>query len=396
MTARTWLILRAAVAAVGFLAGAAIAFVAGEALIIYVPYAAVGALLVIQRPRHPIGWLLATIAWVIALGFLPVNATAPELTTLSAPPMVLAVAWFKWWWSFPLTFTLLAALAISFPSGRLPVGRWRRPAVLLLGAMAAITLAAAVWPELEVIPDGISNEPFRMPNPLRLLPADVLGSATDAFSGVAGPVLFALLIMSIASVLVRYRWSSGTERLQLQWLVAGLGSVAAAIPLGFLLFAVFGPSIQGLAWLPAIVAFTLPPFAVGFAVTHYRLYEIDRIISRGLSWAVLSGILIAVYASAVLILQGALAGATQGQTLAVAASTLLAAALFQPLRRRIQMVVDHRFDRERYDGERTADAFAERLRGQVDLTGLKSDVVHTVTATLRPSSTGLWIRGASR
>ena len=111
----------------------------------------------------------------------------------------------------------------------------------------------------------------------------------------------------------------------------------------------------------------LPPLAIGIAVTRYRLYEIDRLISRGLSWAVLSGLLLAVYGGAILLLQTLLGGVIRGQTLAVAGSTLVAAALFQPLRRRIQAAVDHRFNRARYDAERTAIDFAERLRDEVDL-----------------------------
>ena len=125
---------------------------AGSAIIIYVPYATVGALLVIKRPRNVIGWLLTTTAWAFALGFLPVQATVEELQTLTAPTIVLVVAWFKSSWSAPLTFTLIAWLTIVFPTGRLPFGRWRRPAMLVLIAMGAITLAAAIWPVLGCSP----------------------------------------------------------------------------------------------------------------------------------------------------------------------------------------------------------------------------------------------------
>jgi hypothetical protein len=131
------------------------------------------------------------------------------------------------------------------------------------------------------------------------------------------------------------------------------------------------------------------------AVLRYRLYEIDRLISRGLSWGLLTGILVAVYAGAVLVLQGVLAAVTQGQTLAVAASTLLAAALFQPLRRRLQHVVDRRFDRAGYDAEWTAAAFAVRLRDQVDLASLERDIEATVTSSLRPGSAALWVRATT-
>jgi hypothetical protein len=134
------------------------------------------------------------------------------------------------------------------------------------------------------------------------------------------------------------------------------------------------------------------PIAIGVAVLRYRLYEIDRLISRGLSWAVLSGVLLAVYAGAVLLLQGVLGDVTQGETVAVAGSTLLAAALFQPLRRRTQAIVDHRFNRARYDAQRTATDFAERLRDQVDLVSLASDIAGVVDTALRPSKIGVWIR----
>ena len=137
------------------------------------------------------------------------------------------------------------------------------------------------------------------------------------------------------------------------------------------------------------------PIAIGIAVTRYRLYEIDRLISRGLSWAVLSGLLLAVYAGAVLVLQGVLGGVTQGETVAVAGSTLLAAALFQPLRRRIQAVVDRRFNRARYDAERTAVDFAERLRGEVDVDHLQSALARTAGDAVNPDGVGVWLRPAA-
>jgi hypothetical protein len=175
-----------------------------------------------------------------------------------------------------------------------------------------------------------------------------------------------------------------------------LASVTIAVPVGFLLFAVFGEAIEGLAWLPAMVALTLPPIAIGIAVLRYRLYEIDRIVSRTIGWAVVTGSLIAVFAGAVLGLQALLSNVTQGQTLAVAASTLVAFALVQPLRRRVQAAVNRRFDRARVDADRTASAFADRLRDQTDLDGVEADIAGTIESALRPSSTGIWIRGASR
>jgi hypothetical protein len=144
--------------------------------------------------------------------------------------------------------------------------------------------------------------------------------------------------------------------------------------------------------VPASLGFLLVPVSIGIAVTRYRLYEIDRLISRGLSWAVLSGLLLGVYAGAILLLQTVLGDVMQGQTVAVAGSTLLAAALFQPLRRRIQVAVDHRFNRARYDAERTATDFAERLRDEVDLPALRGDFTGVVDTALHPTTIIVWIR----
>ena len=134
------------------------------------------------------------------------------------------------------------------------------------------------------------------------------------------------------------------------------------------------------------------PLAIGIAVVRYRLYEIDRIISRTIGWALVTGLLVAVFIGGVLALQALLADFTQGQTLAVAASTLVAFALFQPVRRRVQRAVDRRFDRARYDGERTAAAFAERLRDEVDLVTLAAELQGTVGAAVRPTISSLWLR----
>lgn len=131
---------------------------------------------------------------------------------------------------------------------------------------------------------------------------------------------------------------------------------------------------------------------MGVAILRYRLYEIDRLISRTIGWAIVTGLLVAVFAGAVVGLQALLAGFTQGQTLAVAASTLVAFALFQPVRRQVQRAVDRRFDRARYDAERTAGAFADRLRDETDIETVTADLTATTRAALAPAGLGIWIR----
>ena len=197
-------------------------------------------------------------------------------------------------------------------------------------------------------------------------------------------------MLGAAAVIVRYRRAGVVERQQLRWFLAAV--LLAVVPIAL------SPQegIGGPIWiLVASLGLLLVPVSVWIAVTRHRLYEIDRLISRTIGWAVVTGLLLAVFAGASSVLQAALPGLTQGKTLAVAVSTLVAFALFQPLRRRVQRAVDRRFDRARYDGERTAAAFAERLRNEVDLAGLERDITATVGAALSPSSAGMWIKGGS-
>ena len=397
--------MKAATALVGvvFVLGATVAAYAASALLLagrpgglplmillaaYVPYAGVGSILVARRPRNVIGWVLLGMGWTFAVAFLPIDATAHELQTMTASALQVAIAWLTDW-TVSLTFALFATLAFSFPTGRLAQGRWRRFAVLVLVLIWGTVIVSAFWPVLTVVPiDGAGI--VEIPNPIGLLPQRILGVDLPS-QPMAIAVLPLILVASIAAIAGRYAGARDLERLQLRWLVAAFGAIAVAIPVGLAIVIVIDPDGK-IAWVPASLGFLLPPIAIGIAVTRHRLYEIDRLISRSVSWAVLSGLLVAVYAGAVLLLQSVLGGVTQGETLAVAGSTLLAAALFQPLRRRIQTIVDHRFNRARYDAERTAIDFAERLRDQVDLPSLSGDMASVVDTALRPSKIGVWIR----
>lgn len=278
--------------------------------------------------------------------------------------------------SFAFGYSLiLPVVALTFPDGRLPSQRWRWPGLTALGALTAATILVLVKP------GTIENVESRNPFGIDGLPA--------WFFSVAGPLnaigIVLISALGIGAVVTRYRRGSGIERQQLRWFVAAV--LLAAVPI------TVSPLGGGPGWfLLAFPGVVLVPVSVWIAVTRYHLYEIDRLISRGLSWAVLSGLLVAVYAGAVLVLQSLLGGVTQGETLTVAGSTLLAAALFQPLRRRIQVVVDRRFNRARYDAERTASDFAERLRDEVDLVSLSDGIAIVVDTALRPTTIGVWIR----
>ena len=195
-------------------------------------------------------------------------------------------------------------------------------------------------------------------------------------------------VASVFSVVIRFRRGTPETRHQLKWpvlavaffgVVYGVGSVAQGA--------------QGEIWnVLFVVAITAIPISVAVAVLKYRLYEIDRIISRTIGWTLVSGVLLAVFAAMILVAQAALDRFTQGQTIAVAASTLAVFALFQPVRRRIQRVVDRRFDRAWFDAERTSTAFAQRLQNEVDLATVTTDLRLTTEGALSPSALGVWIR----
>jgi len=354
-------------------------------IVAYVPYATVGSILVVRRPRNAIGWVLLTLGWTFSTSFLPIRATAQELQTLTAPALVEIVAWFNGW-SVSLIFALFTTLAFVFPSGRLPNGQSRWIVAVVLVVTWGIAIVSAFRPVMTVLPDGAADV-VEIPNPFGLLPASILGSRISL--GLS-PVLPLILLAAIVAIIGRYARARDLERLQLRWLVAALASITVAVVAGFAILAAFPGT--AIAWVPAAVCFTLPPVAIGIAVLRYRLYEIDRIISRTIGWAVITTILATTFAILVVGLQAALGSITQSRAPVVAVSTLVAFAVFQPVRRRVQAAVDHRFNRARYDADRLAIAFADRLRDEVDLTAVSGDIAGVVDGALRPTTIGVWIR----
>lgn len=372
------------------LIGAAMARTDLVTLIDYVAYAAIGAFLVTRRPRNLIGWLLIG----IGAGFIgttgPADRDVAALTAGTAP-----LGDFLWAWVGPvaggMSWILYSTLALIFPTGHLPAGRWRRPMLAALALAAVIVVLPQLWaPTIPFSPDGGVTE-ILVPNRLAVLPpiGDELRTLVQVVV-TALPIL--VLAIAVVSTIARYRRSAEIVRLQLRWLMSSVAFVVIAVTAGIMGFGLVGEQVGGLVWIPAIVAFPTVPIAVGVAVTRYRLFEIDRIVSRTLGWAIVTGALVAVFATLVVGLQTVLVGVTQGQTLAVAASTLAAFALFQPVRRRVQSAVDRRFDRARYDAPRTADAFAEQLRNEVDLARLRTALVATANDAVKPATASVWLR----
>lgn len=366
--------------------GVALAMPEPITVVNFLSYAVVGAFVAIRRPRSPIGWILVAIGF----GFIGTSAVPNDVEAVKAGTESTADFLAVWvgTWAGGAGFLAYATLAMIFPTGRLPVGRWRRVALgsLILGL--GVVVVGTFVPDIPFSPDGgVTN--VMVHNRFAVIPSIDVGSGLHGEIFILIPI--GVFAVGVLSAVARYRRATGIERLQLRWLMAAIAFAFASIVAGLVGWAAVGLQ-SGLVWIPALIAYPTVPLAVGIAVMRYRLFDIDRIISRGLSWALLSGLLIAVYAGAVILLQGLLGGVTQGETVAVAGSTLLAATLFQPLRRRIQSIVDHRFNRARYDAERTAIDFAERLRDEVDLASLRSDIATVVDTALRPSGIAVWIR----
>jgi hypothetical protein len=263
------------------------------------------------------------------------------------------------------------------PTGRLPSPRWRRWARV-----------AAAGPVLELLSAGIDPQPLypehpEVGNPLAISAMRPVQVAIGIF---AGALILISLVVAAVSLVLRYRRAQGVERLQLRWLAFAAGLVA-----GLLLVAVAaGLTGRGgvvLATLGVMVA--LLPLATGAAILRYRLYDLDRIISRTVAYGLLTVLLGGAYAIVALGLGGLLG---RDSSLVVAAATLAVAAVFGPARRRMQQVVDRRFNRRRYDAARTVTAFATRLRQQVDLDALSTELLAVVETTMQPTQTSIWLR----
>lgn len=347
-----------------------------------VAYAVAGTILAYRRPANPVGWFLIGLGLVEAARGLAGEYARHALTGPGDPGAVWA-AWFVGW-SLTLLFPagLLTFLLLLFPDGRPLTRRWW--AVFWIAAGLAGATLVMIW--LDPAPISVGGLP-RVPNPtgvrgLGHLLYGPLGEGIWVFSLV-------FLLLAVASVVLRYRRSAGEERLQLKWF-----AYAAAVSLG-LMAPLIPVSRSGAPWQlvydVAIVAGLglAVPAAIGVAVLKYRLYAIDRIISRTVSYVLVTGLVVGVYLGCVALLTRVLP--VRG-SVGIAVSVLAAAALFNPLRRRVQAAVDRRFDRARYDAERVVAQFSVQLRDQVDLDVLGDGLLGVVEDVLAPAHMSLWLR----
>jgi hypothetical protein len=341
----------------------------------------VGALLATRRPENGIGWLL----WLIGIGMgLSMLATfllgmMSTMDDAAYVPGVLLFAWFSTWsTSVPLIAALLF-VPLLFPDGRLPGPAWRPVGVAVVVVALASILQQMIQPgpmlngSPVVNPFGVSDGPLQ----------EMLG-----IMSLATPVA---VLASLLAVVLRYRHGDEIVRQQLRWFAASM----ALAGLGFAVIITVPDEYGELGFGLLVFSLGLVPVSIGVAILRYRLYEIDRIISRTIAWLLLTVTLALVFGALIVGLQSILAPFTEGNTLAVAASTLAAFALFQPLRRRIQVPVDRRFNRTRVDAQQAVDRFAGDLRDEVNLDAIEATTLVTVSDTLRPAQVGLWVRRPS-
>jgi hypothetical protein len=349
-------------------------------------FATVGAIVVARHRGEVVGWLFLALAGATALGGVcEAYAIRAQLTgTLPVGDVLLWVAnWLGGLGSLPLGLLLLV-----FPTGRLPSRKWRPVLWLLVGSTAYLVGKFMFEPMLGL--QVSQTETVQIANPVASVPLVsrvILPYSVALFSS------FAALATAALAPLVRYRHAGQVERQQLKWpaLVLAVG-VAGALAAVALLSVVPGVA-NVLGVLVAIELVLGIPLAVGVAILRYRLYDIDRLINRTLVYGLLTILLGGLYAAMVLTL-GQLAGriGADPPSWAVAGATLAVAALFQPARRRIQQVVDRRFDRRRYDATKTVEAFSTRLRDQIDLDTLAAELLAVVDQTTQPTQASLWLR----
>jgi hypothetical protein len=354
----------------------------------------VGALVASQRPENAIGWLFCAVALASESGALAIEYAVRALVTDPRPlpagtwvglfaEAVRSVGW----------YLLLTFLLLLFPTGKLPSPRWRTVAWLGAVSIALYTITSVI------VPDAFANTDARLqdvPNPIAISPhAAILGPLQG------GTILLAFVttLACGASIVIRFRRAQGVERQQLKWfayaVVCGLAVFAVIIASVFVL----PPQDQDVLGYGFDLILIALPVATGIAILRYRLFDIDVIVRRTLVYGTLTATLAAVYFGCVVGAQ-AIAQALTGQqsvpTPVIVASTLLIAALFSPLRRRIQSFIDHRFYRRKYDAARTLDTFAKTLRTDLDLTELSGHLLVVVRETMQPAHASLWLRTVER
>ena len=355
--------------------------VRGSEVIMWMTFATVGAVIASRRAENPIGWIFCAVGVLQAAQNIATEyANYSLLTQPGSLPGGVVAAWFaNWIWVLFVGLVLVYFFSL-FPNGHFLSPRWRW--VAWLGAIGITALALT----FVFLPDPLYSSASFVENPYGV------GELENRLVYIQ--VAFILYLIPVAaaltSLILRFRRARGEERQQLKW----LASAAALVGLSFPLQPIFN-EVKA-AQVVTLITITGIPLAAGVAIVKYRLYDIDIIINRTLVYGVLTATLAGTYFGSVVLLQMAFRGVTgQGNAVAVVISTLTIAALFMPLRRRIQGIIDRRFYRRRYDAALTLAAFADRMRDEVDMDRVTGELVGVVHDTMQPEHVSLWLRAST-
>jgi hypothetical protein len=338
---------------------------------------ATGCVIVSKQPRNAIGWLFA----LIPLGFWVKGCSDgivyyAHFARHDAVPGGHVAAWMSNWDYFPPIATLGVFVPLFFPNGRLPSRRWRPVAfaagIVILNALIAFAFASGPLDSFRDI-----RNPFGL--------TGTLGSIVK-YEGAGLVLLPVVFLLSASSLVFRARSGSATLRAQVKWLTFAFAFFALGF--AFALFANFGIFGGILVFVPVCAV----PIASAIAITRYRLFEIDRLVSRTLSYAIVTGVLVGVFALLVFLPTAVIGSEGRAPSWLIAVATLTAALLARPVQRRVQTIVDHRFNRARYDSTRTIEDFAARLRDEIDIDTLRTELCDVVARSMQPASVSLWLR----
>ncbi|MEZ4767861.1 MAG: hypothetical protein R2844_05480 [Caldilineales bacterium] len=350
-------------------------------------FAIMGALIVARQPGNAIGWIFSVTALLTSVGALADGYA--ERALVVAPGSLhggLTMAWLAYLFEGPLLFSVVIFVLLLFPDGRPLSPRWR----WVVGLAVFITIAEMFV--MAFIPGPLNNSAFdQFTNPFGV---SVLAGWGDQLNHLLSLLTLALIPLSMVSLVLRYRRSAGAEREQIKWLASASVLIALALLAGPVIW--FTPALSSTPLWPVlfVTAVTLIPVSVGIAILKYRLYDIDLIIRKTLSYAILTALLALVYFGSVVLLQefvGQVFG-VDNSPLAIVISTLVIAALFTPLRRHIQDWIDRRFFRKKYDAQQVLAQFALTARDETDLDALTAELVRVVQETMQPERVTIWLK----
>jgi len=348
--------------------------------IIFVVFAVVGALIISHQPRNMVGWLLmieATLVFLLPLDSYFSNLTqAPTHLSLLTMIGLWIYSWGWLWYIFPILF-----IPLFFPTGELHSSRWRWLVALGLGLCFFFILFVTFSKEL-----GGITVPWSVPNPIGFLPKAAFPDGLWTF------LLLSFVALSAVSLFVRFRHAERMERDQIKWLLVASALFSVVYAVSFVTSEI-GGFIDDLLVFIRSLSIALLPIAIAFAILRYRLYDIDLIIRKTVQYGVVTAVLALIYFGTIILLQSLVGQATGEQSpIVIVLSTLLIAAMFNPLRRRVQTAVDRRFYRQKYDAQQVLAQFAITARDETDIETLQVELLRVVQDTLQPESVSVWIK----